>query len=32
VPIGAEVSRSRSSRWSNDHPGSAGKPAHRAKG
>lgn len=28
----AEVSRGRSSRWSNDHPGRAGKPAYRAKG
>ncbi len=27
-----EVSRGRSSRWSNDHPGRAGKPAYRAKG
>lgn len=29
---GAEVSRGRSSRWSNDHPGRLGKPSHRAKG
>jgi len=29
---GAEVSRGQSSRWSNDHPGRAGKPGHRAKG
>ena len=29
---GAEVSRGRSSRWSNDHPGQSGKPGHRAKG
>ena len=28
----AEVSRGRSSRWSNDHPGRAGKLAYRAKG
>ena len=28
----AEVSRGHISRWSNDHPGRAGKPAHRAKG
>ena len=28
----AEVSRSRSSRWSNDHPGRAMKVAYRAKG
>ena len=28
----AEVSRGRSSRWSNDHPGRSGKPDHRAKG
>ncbi len=28
----AEVSRGRSSRWSNDHPRRAGKPAYRAKG
>ena len=29
---GVEVSRGRSSRWSNDHPGRLGKPSHRAKG
>ncbi len=28
----AEVSRGRSSRWSNDHPRQLGKPSHRAKG
>jgi hypothetical protein len=28
----AEVSRGRSRRWSNDHPGRSGKPDHRAKG
>ena len=28
----AEVSRGRSSRWSNDHPGRLGKPNYRAKG
>ena len=28
----AEVSRGQSSRWSNDHPGRAGKPGYRAKG
>ena len=27
-----EVSRSHSSRWSNDHPGRLGKPSYRAKG
>ena len=29
---GAEVSRGRSSRWSNDHPGRTVKADHRAKG
>jgi hypothetical protein len=29
---GAEVSRGRSSRWSNDHPRRAEKSAYRAKG
>ena len=29
---GVEVSRGRSSRWSNDHPGRAEKSAYRAKG
>jgi hypothetical protein len=28
----AEVSISHRSRWSNEHPGRAGKPGHRAKG
>lgn len=28
----AEVSRSRSSRWSHDHPGKLVKASHRAKG
>ena len=28
----AEVSRGRSSRWSNDHPGRLGKLSYRAKG
>jgi len=28
----AEVSRGRSSRWSNDHPGQSVKADHRAKG
>lgn len=30
--MGAEVSRGRSSRWSNDHPGREAKACYRAKG
>jgi hypothetical protein len=30
--VGTEVSRGRSSRWSNDHPGREVKASYRAKG
>jgi hypothetical protein len=32
MKVGAEVSRGRSSRWSNDHPGRVRKLTYRAKG
>jgi hypothetical protein len=32
MKVETEVSRGRSSRWSNDHPGRTGKLVYRAKG